>query len=346
MLPCETYMPLGDSVLFGALLHVLHLTCDVVYPCCCCIHICTWNTYSHSHIVYLQCVWCCVYAGSSMEFETEADSTDKSQPFEIKTGDITEHDDKLRPHLCTVCDKRFTQKGNLMKHKQMHSLENVYSCSVCKERLPSQSALCKHKNIHSGKHKCSECGRCCGSYSDLARHRQTHSGEKPFECSVCSTRFTQAGSLATHSRIHSGEELYKCHMCDKAFSEYGHLNTHMRVHTGEKPYKCSLCDKSFSHFGQLQSHIRQVHSMRRPYHCPYCRKTFKAEGHLKRHAHIHTVAKPYLCRLCSQRFVRLVLLQIHLLKSHNEGTDTWFTVCVTFVRNVLYVVCCYLTLCK
>jgi len=34
-----------------------------------------------------------------MEFETEADSTDKSQPFEIKTEDITEHDEKPRQIL-------------------------------------------------------------------------------------------------------------------------------------------------------------------------------------------------------------------------------------------------------
>ena len=47
----------------------------------------------------------CVFTGeSSVEVKTGADS-----------NDITEHshDDKNRPYLCTVCDKRFTQKGNL-----------------------------------------------------------------------------------------------------------------------------------------------------------------------------------------------------------------------------------------
>ena len=51
--------------------------------------------------------------------EMEAVITGKSQPFVIKTeadsNDVTEHprDDKPRPYLCTVCDKRFTQRGHL-----------------------------------------------------------------------------------------------------------------------------------------------------------------------------------------------------------------------------------------
>ena len=44
---------------------------------------------------------------------------------------------------------------------------------------------------------------------------------------------------------------------------------------------------------------------------------------LKCHVHIHTGAKTYSCRHCSDRFTRLAHLKRHLLKSHNEGT--WLT---------------------
>jgi len=37
-----------------------------------------------------------------MEFETEANSTDKSQPFEINTEDITEHDER-QDLICVQC---------------------------------------------------------------------------------------------------------------------------------------------------------------------------------------------------------------------------------------------------
>ena len=105
-----------------------------------------------------------------MEFETEADSTNKSQPFEIKTEDITEHDDKPRPYLRTVCDKRFTRKKYLKVHRQIHTVENVYSCSECAKSFSSQDALSHHKNIHTDKYKCTECGKCCQSSYDLAIH--------------------------------------------------------------------------------------------------------------------------------------------------------------------------------
>ena len=74
-----------------------------------------------------------------MEFETEADSTDKCQPFEIKTEDITEHDDKPRPYVCTVCDKRFMWKGHLDVHTRIHEI--MYSCIECEESLSSQRTL-------------------------------------------------------------------------------------------------------------------------------------------------------------------------------------------------------------
>ena len=57
----------------------------------------------------------------------------------------------------------------------------------------------------------------------------------------------------------------------------------------------------------------------RSYDCRYCGKLFKSSGNLNCHVRIHTGAKPYLCRHCSQ----VGQLKTHLLKSHNEGT--WFT---------------------
>ena len=52
---------------------------------------------------------------------------------EADGNDITEHprDDKPRPYVCTVCDKRFTLKHHLSRHRSLHTAENWYSCTEC-----------------------------------------------------------------------------------------------------------------------------------------------------------------------------------------------------------------------
>jgi len=212
-------------------------------------------------------VGCCTYCtGESFsQVEIEADS-----------NDITErpHDDKPRPCVCTVCDKRFTTKVQLNSHKQLHTREKLYLCGQCKKEFGSRKCWDEHMNAHGTKYKCTECGKCLQGKSQLTAHKRIHSGVKPFECNVCSKRFTTSGNLVVHSRIHSGEKPYKCHLCDKAFRQSSHLNIHIRVHARDKPYKCSLCDKSFSEFGSLQTHRLRLHSNRRPYDCRYCGKIY------------------------------------------------------------------------
>ena len=193
-----------------------------------------------------------VCAGESLcEVKTEADSSDH-----------TEHspDDKSRPYLCAVCDKRFTTEESLTGHSRIHTGGSWYTCSQCGKRFVCLHGLFLHMNIHRGKFKCTECGRCCASSQHLAEHRRTHSGEKPFECTVCGKPFTTSSCLVDHSKIHSEDRPYKCYVCGKAFRRFYEIQVHMRVHTGEKPHKCSLCNKSFRQSSNLQQHKRSVHS--------------------------------------------------------------------------------------
>jgi len=64
---------------------------------------------------------------------------------------------------CEVCDKRFTRKDHLNRHRKIHTGANLYSCTQCQKRFSSPSAIRHHMNIHGGKYKCTECGKCCHS---------------------------------------------------------------------------------------------------------------------------------------------------------------------------------------
>ena len=163
-------------------------------------------------LIFFACVAYCT-GESSFEVKIEADS-----------NDIAEHpyDDKPRPYLCPVCDKRFTTKQNLNYHKEVHAGALLYSCAQCEKRFATRHYLRIHMNVHSGKYKCTECGKCFSNGHALTVHGRSHSGEKPFECTVCSKRFAQSHSLAQHSRIQhsrvdSLKKLHKCLACGMEF---------------------------------------------------------------------------------------------------------------------------------
>ena len=103
-----------------------------------------WSQLFHWSLIPAEIVVC--YAGeSTFEMKIEADS-----------NDITEHphDDKPRPYLCTVCDKRFTAKRSLKRHK--HNVDKLYPCTQCEKRFTTQLYLTRHMKVHSSKHKCTE----------------------------------------------------------------------------------------------------------------------------------------------------------------------------------------------
>jgi len=133
----------------------------------------------------------------SLEVKVEADS-----------NDITEHphDDKPRPYLTTLCDKRFPVKSGLNNHKISHAVVKSYAYTQYGKQFATQHYVKCRMKVHSSKYKCTECGKYFPNNHALTVHWRSHSAEKLFECAVCSKRFTTSGNLVMHSRIHSGEK--------------------------------------------------------------------------------------------------------------------------------------------
>jgi len=154
--------------------------------------------------------------------------------IEVKNYDIALYKEiPQRPFECDFCNKLFTCKSSIIKHRRIHTGERPFTCSVCSKAFTSKE--------------------------NLTRHIKIHTGEKPHKCDVCSKSFARKENLIVHERIHTGEKPYQCEVCNKSFVNKGNLMSHSRTHTGEKPFICEVCKKAYTWQTDLISH-RKTHT--------------------------------------------------------------------------------------
>lgn len=62
-----------------------------------------------------------------------------------------------RPYVCDICGHRFTQLGDMKRHRNRHQTPHIpaypsdarsHACDICGHRFPHLSALKKHRLTH------------------------------------------------------------------------------------------------------------------------------------------------------------------------------------------------------
>lgn len=53
-----------------------------------------------------------------------------------------------KPHVCEICNRRFTSPGHLTGHMRSHSGTKTHMCNICKKRFAGSSSLKVHMKTH------------------------------------------------------------------------------------------------------------------------------------------------------------------------------------------------------
>lgn len=82
----------------------------------------------------------------------------------------------IRPFICNICGRTFTQSRYLQIHVRTHIGEQPYPCRFCSKRFSQCSARNMHERIHTEfrPHQCPVCGKSFIVNSALQKHLQKH----------------------------------------------------------------------------------------------------------------------------------------------------------------------------
>ena len=205
------------------------------------------------------------------------------------------HDSK-KENTCEICDKTFSNRGNLKIHLLTHEIKTKdFKCKYCSKEFTFLKYMNRHiELVHETADKVT-CEICEKQIKPklLYLHQRQHE-EPKFSCEICSKKFFRKGNLKLHQKVHlDSEEIekFKCDICSKEFSTKCNMNRHKKSHGGEQKIQCSICTSQFSEKSDLQKHFLRLHSdqPRLKFPCETCGKEYLSNFYLKVHRKTHEV---------------------------------------------------------
>ena len=217
--------------------------------------------------------------------------------------------------LSEICDKSFSNPGDLRKHVSQID-EEKGKCNVCGKVFPVHLKL--HLKVHEGQTLCETCGKSFPNPGDLRNHVSLVHDEKG-KCKVCGKYFSTPKNMRRHvEMVHEKIKNATCDHCGKLFSEKGGLKKHLNAYHYQS-YKCETCQNYYYSQNSLNTHIHVVHEGHKDYSCESCGKLFAEASNLKRHIRgVHEGIKNHKCNTCGRAFFKKFSLQGHIRTVHEK----------------------------
>ncbi|XP_066940630.1 zinc finger protein 677-like [Macrobrachium rosenbergii] len=266
----------------------------------------------------------------------------------------------VKPFTCNLCGKVCQTESKLKAHQASHANDGVKPvCDICERSFSSRSSLNKHKKmLHKPKpHICPECQSGFEERRYMAIHaKQAHNLDIPLESSInnsfscvanCSTDLKSVSSLDGSSKgcfkdnmdgntsaqvnalsgnpnnlnekplepiVESSVMIRRdasinCDFCTSTFPSVAYLEQHMAVHMNEKTFTCQLCPVRFANHEDLANHMK-VHGTENEHLNSFTNAEMKCPQ----------ISDKYICALCKEHFVNLGSLKRHQAKGHCTPT--------------------------
>lgn len=154
------------------------------------------------------------YKGRKPREKTTGPSKRKNRHYKCKDCEIKfdsrnsyrkhryqEHNEE-KYKICTLCGKSIV---SLSQHlKGVHGNPDSFKCSECDKTFSCKKHLQRHKLVHSDSynHVCTTCGKGFKTSFSMRVHMRSHDDVKPFECPVCMKTFTTKQWRDNHMKTH------------------------------------------------------------------------------------------------------------------------------------------------
>ena len=215
-----------------------------------------------------------------------------------------------KPHVCPLCDKKFSCIRNLKRHTKrvFQEIGATYQNLLTFEDIVSsiKDSPGKFKGFECPTEKiavkqCQFCLETFASRSTMREHENSNKGIKPYNCSLCGKSFTHLCEF----KLHTKDVFQEIRTSFPNLLTFEDIIASIRKYPEKfKVFKCPIKNISIKK-------------------CQFCYKIFDSNRKLSDHENSHTGNKPYACPLCDARFTFTSAFRRHTRQVFQEIRTTF-----------------------